>query len=229
MPRFEQVFGKASHVFLPVVHAEDEDQVVRNMKIAADNGADGVFLINHRIRYTQLFSIYDEVREVFPTLWIGLNCLDKGREVVAIIPRDVQGLWADDGGVTDCGVQDNFHIFQNLRSGVNWKGLYFGGVAFKGQAFVEDPALAAKLAMPHIDVVTTSGPKTGEPPPLSKIRSMRQAIGGHPLVIASGMTVGNIDLYLPFCDGILVSTGISRSFTELDPRATWEFAKRLGK
>lgn len=229
MPRFDETFAKGRHVFLPVIHATDEDQVVRNMKIAADNGADGVFLINHSMMDTRLFRIYETVRELFPMLWIGLNCLQMGRDAVAVMPRGVQGLWADNGGVDDRGVHNELHIFQNLRRTAGWKGIYFGGVAFKGQPMVEDPALAAKNAMGYIDVITTSGPRTGEPPAVGKIQAMRQAIGGHPLAIASGMSPKNVGEYLPFCDCFMVATEISRSFTELDPEKTWAFARRLGK
>lgn len=231
MPTFDQTFSKTrgKHVFLPVIHVETEAQTVRNMKIASDHGADGVFLINHHVPDTLLFRIYEKVRELFPMLWIGLNCLHMGREAVAVMPREVQGLWADNGGVSDRGVHDSFHRFQSLRREVGWKGIYFGGVAFKGQPVVEDAALAAKFAMPHIDVITTSGIRTGEAPSLAKIKAMRQATGGHPLAIASGMSPWYVSEYMPYCDCFMVATSISHSFTELDPRKTWDFAKKLGK
>jgi predicted TIM-barrel enzyme len=50
-----------------------------------------------------------------------------------------------------------------------------------------------------------------------KIQAMKLALGDSPLAIASGITPENIRRYLPHADAFLVATGISRSFTELDP------------
>ncbi len=231
MPKFNETFGQGlKHVFLPVIHVETEDQAVRNMKIARDSRADGVFLINHHIRWSQLLSVYDWVRGSFPTFWIGINCLDLDRAMaLQHAPNGLQGLWTDSGGVTDLGVSPDFFYFENVRKSHGWNGLYFGGVAHKGQLGVVDPALAAKYAIQHIDVITTSGDRTGEPPTVAKIQAMRRAINGHPLAIASGMTVDNVERFMPYCDCFLVASSIGSSFTELDPAKTAAFARKLGK
>ena len=55
---------------------------------------------------------------------------------------------------------------------------------------------------------------------------MKQALGEFPLGIASGITPENVSEYLDIADCFLVATGISTSFTELDPvrvRALMEF------
>lgn len=231
MSHFDNTFGTSGkHVFLPVIHAESEDQVVRNMKVADGGGADGVFLINHHLSHHQLFSVYDFAREKFPAMWIGLNCLDLGWRAIGKMPHTVQGLWADNGGVTDLGVDTDFYHFHNLRKGSGWKGLYFGGVAFKGQAPVEDPAKAAKNAMPFTDVITTSGPRTGVAPLVSKIQAMRRAINGHPFAIASGINIHNVDQYMPFCDCFMVNSSIVYPDSEdFDPGRLQALARKLGK
>ncbi len=55
---------------------------------------------------------------------------------------------------------------------------------------------------------------------------MKEAIGDHPLAIASGMTLENIGGYL-LADCFLVSTGVSRSFFELDPEKVKRLVNRL--
>lgn len=95
--------------------------------------------------------------------------------------------------------------------------LYFGGVAFKYQRHVEDFESACRVATRYMDVVTTSGPGTGHAAEVEKIRRMKAALGVIPLAIASGVTPENVADYLPHADCFLVATGISRSFTELDP------------
>jgi predicted TIM-barrel enzyme len=69
-----------------------------------------------------------------------------------------------------------------------------------------------------MDVVTTSGPGTGEAAHVDKIRVMKEALDDFPLAIASGITPQNVGDYLPFSDCYMVATGISSSFVELDPR-----------
>ena len=95
--------------------------------------------------------------------------------------------------------------------------LYFGGVAFKYQREVRDLEAACRIAREHVDVVTTSGSGTGHVPPVEKISRMKRALGDWPLAIASGITPENVKDYLPVADCFLVSTGIGKSFTELEP------------
>jgi protein-tyrosine-phosphatase len=90
-------------------------------------------------------------------------------------------------------------------------------VAFKYQRRVDDLAAAARTATRYMDVVTTSGPGTGLKAHRDKIAEMKNAIGGFPLGIASGITPENVVDYLDVADCFLVATGISDTFSELNP------------
>jgi predicted TIM-barrel enzyme len=83
---------------------------------------------------------------------------------------------------------------------------------------VKDPAAAARAAVPFVDVITTSGSATGSAPSTEKVASMRGAIGGHPLAIASGVSPENVQEYLHLVDCILASSSISDSEAELSPK-----------
>jgi predicted TIM-barrel enzyme len=54
---------------------------------------------------------------------------------------------------------------------------------------------------------------------LDKIRTFREALGTHPLAIASGITPENVAAYAPLVDMILVATGINfkDDFYNIDP------------
>jgi hypothetical protein len=216
MSTFRTVFERR-HTFLAVVHAESGLQVKRNVAIAMDGGADGVFLINHAIPYQMLLECYRKMVDQFPDFWIGLNCFDLGREAVKAIPQDTAGLWVDNAGF-DRGVPGpEAEMFNEQRKRAGWNGIYFGGVAFKGQQPVVDVARAAQAAMPFVDVITTSGKATGAAPSVEKIRTMKKAIGEHPLAIASGINPENVATFMPYADCFLVATGISDTDTELNP------------
>jgi hypothetical protein len=229
MSTFKRIFAK-KHVFLAVVHVEGGTQALRNAKIAEQEGADGIFLINHSIPYNSLIECYHVVRERIPNFWIGLNCLDLGRFAVNHIPKETAGLWVDNAGINEGKhPSDEVKEFASLRKSSGWQGLYFGGVAFKYQEEVADIAKVARLSVPFVDVITTSGVGTGKAADVTKIRTMKEAIGDYPLAIASGITPENVNQYMPHADCFLVATGVSDSHTELNPIRVRALSKALRK
>jgi predicted TIM-barrel enzyme len=216
-------------VVLPVIHVASAEQALRNARIARDAGADGVFLINHRIAAPELLDAYRHVAAAHPDLWIGVNCLGvAARDVFRTLPDGVAGVWVDDAGIRE-GVDDQVEAEQTAlaRRRASAQPSYFGGAAFKYQRGVTDLEAVARIAARYVDVVTTSGPGTGEAPDVEKIRRMRRALPATPLAIASGITPENVDAYLPWADAFLVATGISRTFEELDPPRVRALVERV--
>ena len=226
MTDYRSIFAERN-VFIAVVHTENHEQAMRNIAIARDNGADGVFLINHSIPASCLIDIYIAAHARFPSFWMGMNML--GQDPTAAIdgmPDNEGGLWVDDAGVQESGESPTADVFlAHRRERPAWKGLYFGGVAFKYQRKVRDPALMAERAMKYVDVITTSGDGTGIPPDVEKIVAMRSRIDGYPLAIASGISPENVAEYTEHADCFLVATGVSDSHTELNPRRVAKLAR----
>ncbi len=224
---------KSKHTFLAVIHSESAEQSLRNTEIAKANGADGVFLINHKMSADDLFSVYRAVREAYPDFWIGLNCLDLSPlRMFRVVSGCVSGVWSDNAGFGELENDPLLAVklsWKAREERSDWNGLYFGGVAFKYQKNVYDATYVAWLVMPYLDVVTTSGDATGSPPLVSKIKRMKKAIGDFPLAIASGMAPENVSEFMPHADCFFVATGISKSFTELDAERVSRFAKAIQK
>lgn len=222
MNRLYEIFGKWP-VVLPVIHVVDERQVIENVVVAWEGGSDGVFLINHRMPSDKFLDIYESISERFPGFWIGINCLDLSVEEIfdEIFRRSLDslsGLWVDNLGIDErLEEQSEADKIAELRRRSRWRGLYFGGVAFKYQRIVSDLEGAAQIAARYTDVITTSGPGTGLAAEVEKIRRMKIAIGEKPLAIASGITPENVKNYLGMADCFLVATGISKDFVTLDP------------
>lgn len=230
MVRYRKIFSKKNSLFI-VIHVESGTQALRNTEIAKEAGADGAFLINHDIPFTKLLEIYGKVRQQHPDWWIGINCLDLSPlQIIESVPVDTSGIWVDDAGLdeeTDDVALVARSNWARRQQRNDWPGLYFGGVAFKYQKHVSDLARIAWHAMEYMDVITTSGEKTGSPPDIEKIRVMRSAIGKFPLAIASGITPENISQYLDMADCFLVATGVSRTFCELDADRVKELVKAI--
>ena len=219
MNRLAEVFPGRRHVLLPVIHVEEEAQALHETRVARETDCDGVFLINHDVSSEELLDIHGVVAEAFPDWWIGVNCLGRlPAQVFEEITNEVGGVWADNAGI-DERVADQSEAAHNLsvQRRTGWKGLYFGGVAFKYQRQVEDLTVATQMAARYMDVVTTSGPGTGQSASVEKIARMKSALESSPLAIASGITPENISDYLPHADCFLVATGISKSWREFDP------------
>jgi uncharacterized protein len=225
---FRETFSR-SHVILPVIHVESPEQALQNARLAHQEGCDGVFLINHGFSNHDLLDVYRHVSREIPDWWIGLNCLDLSpNQVFARIPQEVSGIWVDNAQIDELSeAQPEAEKILARRNESGWAGLYFGGVAFKYQREVEDLEKAVLLATGYMDVITTSGKGTGRAAELEKIRRMKEALGDFPLAIASGITPENVHSYLDKADCFLVATGISRSWTELDPPLVAELVKNV--
>lgn len=235
MNAFRTLFTERQ-TFLPVIHVHkrgkvladaDFRQVCHNVDIAESCGADGVFLISHgRMDHEELIELYMVARDKHPEFWIGLNFLGfTNQSALSILPDRTCGLWSDNAGITDTSVQGAL-AFAEKRAMLEWRGIYFGGVAFKHQEHVHDLADVATRAVPLMDVITTSGDATGIPPSPQKIAAMKIAAGEAPVAIASGMGPDNVHLY-PMADCFLVATKISKSDYELDPKLVVAFENNI--
>lgn len=215
--RLSEFFAR-SRIVLPVIHVQSSEQAVRNALLAKQCRCDGVFLINHGISHPALLAAFQAVRQACGDFWIGINSLGRKPETLFVdLPRDLGGVWTDNAEIDEAGgEQSAARRVSEAITRHGWQGLYFGGVAFKYQRDVQDLERAALLASQHMDVVTTSGPGTGQAADLDKVRRMKQALGHTPLALASGVTPENVEQFLPWVDAYLVATGISSSFFELD-------------
>mgnify|MGYP000072399560 CR=1 FL=1 len=170
--------------------------------------------------------------------FVGVNLLGcdvpEAIDVIANNGSIIDGVWSDNARMhlDNVGHESGAHygeVVRAKRQWFAWQGLYFGGVAFKYQRPVppEQWGATAKYAAPWVDVITTSGEGTGIAAPPEKLRAMRDAIGDHPLALASGVTPDNIGDYLDTVDAFLVSTGIEQSFGVFDPAKVKALAQAI--
>ncbi len=216
---FHRLFGARGLVVLPVIHVLDTPLTLRNIATLTAAGAPGCFLINHDFEVERFLPIIRAVRTSQPTLWMGVNFLAvTGRDafpVLGELEREgcrIDAYWADDARIDERSeAQVEAEEISAVRAASGWTGLYLGGVAFKKQRPV-DPShhrAAASKGAGFIDVVTTSGPATGQTAEASKIGEFRAGLGDFPLALASGVTPENAATYADV-DAFLVATGINQ-------------------
>lgn len=225
-------------VLLPVVHCIDQAQALRAATVAFEEGADGVWLINQGgmsiTDVTTAAILVVELAEEIgnqsgkTTPFVGINFLGQSTAAVgACMLLGLNGVWTDNYAAV------KLKQAKDMREA---GALHFGGTAFKYQKPVA-PADYGKAALAAVgagvDVVTTSGTKTGSAPDVEKVAAMRRALDesaaslscaglpgseeGHALAIASGVTPENVGVFLPYVDAYLVATGIEERFGVFDP------------
>lgn len=223
-------------VFLPVIHpCYGIDFALAQIDLARKCGADGVFLINQGMAPEDVITLGSRAAANHPGFWLGLNLLGKEPEEVLEYLAEInslevfRGLWADDCGadwLNDSVEKVRRDEMRSSRDKTGWKGLYFGGTAFKTQGWIPNWRLGevALRGSRLCDVVTTSGAGTGVAASPERIDRMRRAIPGVPIGLASGVTPGNVLSYIPYVQAFLVASGIEKKFGVLDPARTSEVA-----
>lgn len=201
---------------IPVIHVVDKPQVVYNLDLCRKHGIDKVALINHRVYdANELVDMVKFSKQEFPEISFGVNFLMLDTISALLVSsislkNEVDFIWADDGLTS----QDNVQIVSSLNAIENKHELY-GGVAFKYQREKVSLETACKNAMTYMDVITTSGERTGCPPTEHKLKTIRELIGNFPLAVASGVDEINIGMIRKYCNFAFVSSSITDSETEL--------------
>ncbi len=226
--QFHAHFRSSGTVVLPVIHVLDTEQTLTNIRTLFTEGAHGCFLINHDFSIEPFLPIIRAARQAFPSLWLGVNFLGlyahEAFSELARLDKDnvsIDGYWADDARINETGLdQSEAEVIAIARQASGWRGLYFGGTAFKYQRSVapEDYSSAARAATAFMDVVTTTGPGTGEAADPAKIDAFRKGAGDHAIAVASGITPENAATFSS-ADCFIVATGINYDgdFYNIDP------------
>eukprot|EP00802_Teleaulax_amphioxeia_P017482 Tamp_17640.p1 GENE.Tamp_17640~~Tamp_17640.p1 ORF type:complete len:338 (-),score=55.72 Tamp_17640:116-1129(-) len=230
--RFLPAAGKAAAVCdgpgpvcFAIIHAKNAEQVIENVQIVVEEGAAGVFIINHDFDYPQVLPILRQVRGRYPDVFVGVNFHTlNGAEAFPILGRlaregiKIDAYWADNACIDHTAVsQPSAEQIASTRQKSAWDGLYFGGTAFKNPKQhqklcapvpVECLTEVAEAASRYMDVVTTSGPQTGVAPETTKIELMRRGCLDTPLCVASGVGPDNVELLFEDVDCVFAATSI---------------------
>jgi len=192
----------------------DKEQVFYNIDICLKNKLDFIFLINHNYKIDstkELTDIFYLIKEKYHTLKVGVNFLQLDTLEAVFYANNMitipDAIWCDNGYAEDIKKMEEIKI-ANINNI-----LYFGGVDFKYQKVVPYDKLeeTCKNALNYIDVITTSGKRTGFAAKITKIIQIRNYIGNNKMAIASGINEDNIGEFNKFTDYLLVASSITNS------------------
>ena len=215
---FHDFFKSSAPIILPVIHVISETQTAINIDRLIRAGIKGCFLINHDFGLETFLPIIRSIRNGYPNFWIGINFLAvtglAAFPILASLKNEgcfIDAYWGDDARIDERQPnQVEAEAIAKIRQECGWRGLYFGGTAFKKQRPVDpkDYNVSAMLAANYMDVVTTSGIATGNAAEISKITTFRSALPDTPIALASGITPDNA-LDYRMVDCFMVATGIN--------------------
>lgn len=203
----------------PVIHYRSLLACMHNVELVAKANCSGVMLIQMDGNDEILDEAVGPIKANFPQLKVGVNRLGTGHleGLLHNLELGCDATWVDNGHVTSEGPLSLAEVTRDiLKKHPGHR--FYAGVAFKYQMHEKDPPAAALNALGLGFIPTTSGSGTGSAPSLQKITAMAAVLPHHTLAVASGIDPENIAEYLPFLGHILVSTGISKSFSEFDER-----------
>lgn len=216
--KFDEVFGKDSHVIICVVHVETIEQTMKEVDICFSTNIGGIMLINHNISYNEMIPIVIEVRNKYPQKWIGINFMDVyAFDVFECIKKYnlyVNGVWCDKSYIND-GMSIEQHIPRYInycRFKYGWDGIYFGSVLFKHQQQTNLPETIKNCAI-FSDTITTSGTETGTAIEMEKLVGIYNNSQGVPIVLASGVSEQNICELKKYSRCSFVNSSISTNGT----------------
>jgi len=211
-------------VIVPVLHWHSRDQALRHAEMVLEAGLSHLMLIDMEARNDGVLGSVSELSLRYPELSLGLNLLGVPAVQTAVDVCRVLGAtmtWTDQQLTHTSGPPVETPLLPLGHT-------LFCGVAFKYQRPEPRPGEAALRALALGMVPTTSGRGTGMATDTDLLRAIREEIGPDaPLAVASGVTPENVEAILPFVTHILVSTGISSSFIEIDPERLALLAERV--
>lgn len=202
--------------FYPVIHLASMAQGISEAEKAFDAGADGTFFIHHGGDDALAVSVAEAMKKRHPSRYVGINLLASSAvsSFEKAIDFKLDAIWADSVGIDSDGMSKEALVLSKLHRTHPFIDIY-AGVAFKYQPTDTNPTSTTYNISAESWVPTTSGARTGSPAALSKIQ-MLSAASSNGLGLASGVTLGNVDDYLPYVTHFFVASSIEFDAYTLD-------------
>jgi predicted TIM-barrel enzyme len=211
------------------------DIAKQELELYQTGGVDGVLVENYFCSPQQTEMVLDYVAKNHGDIRYGINLLDDDARNFSLA-RDYECAFMQIDSV--CGhvpPEEDEKLAAFLRRERESCGaLLIGGVRFKYQPYLSGRSLEEDLRIgaERCDAIAVTGDYTGQETDVAKIQSFRALLGGFPLVVAAGVTAGNIGRQLALCDACITGSYFKRNHDvkeELDPGNIAQFMDAVKK
>jgi predicted TIM-barrel enzyme len=226
--------------FYPVIHCNARDQIEYNIKLCIEAKTNGCFLINHGYLFSDVFQeLCCDLIEKYqsPKFQFGVNYLENISNIGALVKAhkcDAYRIWLDNFGIDhECSAiqlkeLNELSLYANI-----YEVEVYGGVHFKYQ---QKPTLSIQesidLAIDNgIDSICLSGCATGKEANIEFIKiafdHLKTKKTNVDLAICSGISIENIDNYLPYIDQFLVASSLLKDEDNFDLNKLKQMSNRI--
>lgn len=230
MSETAQIFKRhPDNAVLPVIHLQSEQQAVEMAGLAKEAGAGGVFITDAKkstmSNREELAEAATSVMSEYEDLWVGVNCLVKDPSsnldyfgnhigVEGVMVANASG-WRSIQKINRANLESTRYFFRETEKFRQRTALYFGGLAMRGEGYIEDPFQAAafvEATHKYVDVVTTTAETSAQTNPIERVRRIKEAIGetGR-LALYGSITRQNIASYARYADYFIVGTEVENN------------------
>ncbi len=208
----------------------------KDLENSFENGADAIVFEGKD--YKKMDQYLTEIRKKFPKHVIGVNFLGPDenlytyKETFELAKKHkLQIAWTDFSGVDLIkeAKQPDLHDMQKYD---NDQIFYVSGVHMKYSTLLDSEKTIEKSAlqaMGWVDGVVVTGPKTGVPADVEKVKRVRKVMNDYPMGLASGVSSENVKPMLSSIDYILVNSSIAEKDHRILPLKVKELRDAMGK
>jgi predicted TIM-barrel enzyme len=190
------------------------DIAYRELELYRAGGIDGVLVENYFCTPRQTEMVLAIVAKNHGGMVYGVNVL-RDDELNFKLARDYSCAFMQIDSV--CGhvpPEKDGELAEFLRRNRESCGaLLIGGVRFKYQPCLSGRSLEEDLksGMERCDAIAVTGDYTGQETDSAKIQTFRNILGDFPLVVAAGVTAGNMERQLALCDACITGSYFKRN------------------
>jgi predicted TIM-barrel enzyme len=237
---FVEVFPVSKPV-IAMLHGKGEgdaqvlDIARRELEMYRTGGIDGVLVENYFCNSRQTEMVLAYVAKNHGDMVYGVNIL-RDDELNFKLARDYACAFMQIDSV--CGhvppEKDEALAEFLCRNRETCVAQLIGGVRFKYQPCLSGRSLEEdlRIGMERCDAIAVTGDYTGQETDFAKIKTFRKILGNFPLVVAAGVTAGNMERQFALCDACITGSYFKRNHNakeELDAGNIAEFMAAVKK
>ena len=196
-------------------------QAIEEIDLLYNNGFDAVLVENYHGDVSDMRNALEYLRTKYPRKNYGLNVLgdyEAGFELARTYNAGFLQIDSVAGHLPPEQDLEYEHELNKLRIQTP-NPILLGGVHFKYQPHLSGRGLNEDLVIggERAETIVVSGPATGEPCDVERLKVFRDGIGLVPLILGSGLTPSNFEEQMEYCDGAIVGTSIKEGDNTQNP------------
>ena len=216
-------FFKTKPIF-GMIHLAGNDKCLtianEEMLILEQEGVDGCIIENYHGSLDDVKKVLERIKDLNTKMKIGINILPNEYQIALELSDKHKLDFIQLDAVAGKYMGHTFDVEDYMKFKNKFTNIaVLGGVFPKYYIPVAGSDLKTDLedGMKRAEAIVVTGAGTGKETPLDKIKSFREIIGNHPLIIGAGLNASNVEEQLKIADGAIVGSCFKRHGVTTNP------------